>query len=209
MAKATVEHSQSIAPSIPAGLVNLAARYPQYDAGFDGRDTKKNYGKKGAVIHGYLLGILSMPQTIQDPETGEFKAWDALCFELIEPCPIKVQDPENPDRQIEGTAAVGDRIIMSMTSAVDSLRERGLQTLLDNLDDKQIITECYIVPQVSKTKAGRALWIFPVFAVGNPVKRESRHVVSLPAARRVPQLAAAPAAMPNHRPFVEAPNGQG
>ncbi len=202
MAKDKVEHSQSIPPAIPAGLVNLAARYPQYDAGFDGRDTKKNYGRKGAPIHGYLLGILSMPATIQDPETGEFKVWDALCFELVSPCPIKVQDPENPDRTLEGTAAVGDRVILSMTSAIESLRERGLQTLLDNLESKMEIAECYIVPQVSKTKAGRALWIFPVFAVGNPVKREARHVVSLPQARRAPQLGTG-AAMPSHRPFVE------
>jgi hypothetical protein len=188
---------------MPAGLVNLAARFAQYDPGIDARDIKKNFGKWGAVVHGYVLGILNMPATIPDEQTGEFKEWHALCIQLIKPCPTKVQDPENPDRMVERMAGVGEKIIMSMTSALDSLKERGLQRILDDIEEKGVVTECYIKPQASKTKAGRALWVFPTFGAGNPIPRTPDQVVSLPAVKK-PALPAA--AAPSHTPFRENAN---
>jgi hypothetical protein len=170
---------------IPAGLVNLSERYPQYEPGIDARDIKKNYGKDANVLHGYLLAELTMPATIADDETGEFKPWIALCFELIEPCEGRFQDENNPDRVETRMVPKGGKMIVTKTTAMQTLFERGLSRALQDPDQ---VYECYIVPQASKTKNGRALWIFPECYVGNPIKRETRHMVALPSLPEPKQL---------------------
>jgi hypothetical protein len=173
---------------VPAGLVNLSERYPQYEPGVDARDIKKNYGKDGNVLHGYLLAELTMPATIADDETGELKPWIALCFELIEPCEGRFQDDDNPDRVVTKTVPAGGKMIVTKSTAMQTLFERGLSRALADPDK---VYECYIVPQVSKTKQGRALWIFPECYVGNPIKREARHMVALPSLPQPKELPAA------------------
>lgn len=172
--------------TIPKGLINLSERFPQYEPGVDARDIKKNLHRKGNVLHGYLLAELVMPATIADQETGELKEWRALCFELIDPCPGRFQDPENPDRVEERVVPAGGKMLLTKTTAMASLFERGLELALRDPDQ---VYEVYLEPQVGKTKGGQSLWLFPVCGVGNPIKRESKHMVTLPAAR-------APAALP-------------
>jgi hypothetical protein len=143
------------ARKMPHGLINMSARYAQYDPGIDTRDIKRNLGKKGAILHGYLLGRLEMPSTIEDDETGEVKPWSTLCIELLEECPAKYPDPEDPQRIETRTAAIGERIVLTITSAVQSLYARGLENALA---DTENVYEVWIQPQAGKTQGNRSLW---------------------------------------------------
>jgi hypothetical protein len=189
---------------LPAGWANLNQRYPQLNHGVDARDIKRNLGKWGHPIQGYILGEMSMPATIPDPDTGELKPWNALCIELTRPHPVTEPDPESPDRVVDRMAKVGERVIMSITSAVDSLRDRGLQRILDDLEDRQVVHEVIMQPQAGKTRdGGRALWLYPTFSVSPlpPIKREAHHVVVLSTRKADKPAVAAAKPAPSLTPF--------
>jgi hypothetical protein len=185
----------------PGGGINLSARYPQYEAGVDARDIKKAIGKWGNVVHGFLLGKLHMPATIAD-ENGEFKPWTALCFELLEECPAKFPDPENAERVVVKNAPVGSRIIMTLTTTLESLYDRGLK---DALEDVENVYEIWLQPQAGKTKNNQSLWLYPEFHIMKklPRKQEQRLVLT---AGRAP-AGALPAGGVNSGPQARAPQG--
>lgn len=180
---------------LPAGLANLSARFPQYDPGVDARN-RSNIGKKGNIIHGYLLGRVALPATITDKETGEMKDWNALVIELIKPCPAKTLDSNGTASSI--TANAGDRIVVSETAAIVSLYGRGLDNAF--LDRKNVY-EVYIEPLVSETRGKQSLWTFPIFAVGNPIPRTSKHLVALPAPVEAKQITKGEGVQEDEIPF--------
>ncbi len=180
----------------PPGLINLSQRYPQYEPGIDTRDVKKNFGKFGNIIHGTLLGQLSMPETIEDEATGAKRPWNVLVIELKQECAAKYQNPENPDMVDVKTAKVGERIILTKTAVIESMNLRGLD---DALNDHEHVYEIYIKPQAGATRdRSRSLWQYPEFLIGNKVRRKPDQMVSLAA----PKAAAAALPAGNSRvPF--------
>ena len=183
------------APKIirPTGMINLMAKYPQYNGG-DARVAK--VGTKGAPVHGYLLGVVDLPKTIKDEATGELKDWTALVIELIQPAPA--DDPEGEEGDEPKYYVKGDKIVVTVSKVLERPEIRAIA------DFGNAVYEVYFEPVVSKTRGGRSLWTYPIFEVGKPIKREARHQVSSawmalakqfdPAPETAPQLGAGSAA---------------
>lgn len=168
---ATTQKQGTAKREAPKGFVNLSARYPKYDPGVDGRK-KENVGAFGAVVHGYALGTLNMPETIPDPVTGELKPWDVLVVELLEPCPAYLEEDGVQMRP------AGSCIIMTITTALESAI--GRNRLAPVLESSEKVARIFIQPQVSKTKAGLSLWTYPTFAVDPRLEnRKPSQIVSL------------------------------
>jgi hypothetical protein len=148
--------------SMPAHLINLSEKYPRYNPGIDVRD-RRNHGKKGVPLHGYLLGQLDMPATIVDPDTGEYKPWTALCIELISDCPGDFADDADPNKIETKMCHKGDRVIITKSTVIESADDRGLKAALEDVDH---VYEIYIEPVAWHTKDGsKSLWKFPVLGI--------------------------------------------
>lgn len=150
----------------PTGLMNLMAKFPQYNGG-DARVAK--VGTKGAAVHGYLLGIVDLPKTIKDEVTGEMKDWTALVIELIQPAPA--DDPDGEEGDEPKLYVKGDKIVVTVSKVLERPEIRMVA------QHPGAVFEVYFEPVVGKTRGGRSLWQYPVFDVGRPVKREARHQV--------------------------------
>lgn len=199
----------SAAPPVikrPEGLINLMAKYPQYDPGADARTD--DVGTKGYPVHGRMLGIIDLPKTLKDPKTGEMKDWTGLVIELIQPA--LAVDPETDESRYYGP---GERIMVTVSKVLERPEIRRAA------DHPYAVYECYFQPEVAKTKDKQSLWIFPIFDVGRPIKREAKHQVANVALALAEQFApatnmfnpAAPVAgaLPagNAAPHAHAPQG--
>lgn len=150
----------------PTGLVNLMAKYPQYNGG-DARVAK--VGTKGAPVHGYMLGFIDLPKTIKDPATGELKDWTGIVIELLQPAPA--DDPNGEEDADPIYYPKGTRIIMTVSKVLEKPEIRAAA------EHPRAVLEVYIEPVVSKTKEGRSLWTYPVFDIGRPIPRLPTHQV--------------------------------
>jgi len=151
----------------PTGLINLMAKYPQYNGG-DARTAK--VGTKGPPVHGHLLGVVDLPKTIKDEKTGELKDWTALVIELLQAAPG--DDPEAEDDAPPKWYGKGDRIVVTISKVLERPEIRAAA------DHPHAVFEVYFEPVVSKTREGRSLWTYPVFDVGRPIKRLDSHQVA-------------------------------
>ncbi len=158
----------------PAGLVNLNEKFPKYDPGIDARD-KSNVGEKGNTIHGYLLGHVDLPKTIMDRETGEKKDWTAFVIQLISPCPVVYADSEGKTKK--RVAGKGEKIILTETKALERFRP---------INGSPQVAEVWIEPMVDTTSDGQSLWLYPVFAAGNPIPRTADMHVGSPMLQGAP-----------------------
>lgn len=157
-----------VAPKVvrPEGLINLMAKYPQYNGG-DARIAK--VGTKGPPVHGYMLGFIDLPKTIKDPQTGELKDWTGIVIELLQPAPA--DDPNADDDAPPVWMKKGDRIIVTVSKVLERPEIRAAA------DHPRAVFECYFEPVVSKTREGRSLWTYPVFDIGKPIPRQPTHQV--------------------------------
>lgn len=143
------ETSYSFKP--PTGGINLMARYAQYEPGVDARE-RRNVGKRGAPIHGKILGVVVLPGK------DKTKPWQALAVKLVQPCPVK--DMGTGDEKTVRIAQPGETIVVTLTAAIGSIMARGFDELVT---DPAFVPEVFIEPEVSKTEAGQSLWVFPTF----------------------------------------------
>ncbi len=122
---------------MPAGMTNLAMKYPVYDGG-DARVLKK--GTKTAPIHGLLLGIIELP-SVQVKEDGTPNKWTGAVIELLQPCPATTAGEEEPT-----VRPAGERIILTVSAALERFESVAR--------DPKFVYEVFIEPEVSTNRAG-------------------------------------------------------
>jgi hypothetical protein len=164
-AAGSTSKDQVFDPSKGEGLVNLAARFPQYDGG-DARTAK--VGTFGPAIHGHLLGPIDLPSLIKDPKTGEQKPWRGIVIQLLQPTPIKEKHGEE---EVKRMGKPGEKIILTESKVLEAYSRIA--------DHPTKVFETFITPQVSKTQAGQSLWVYPEFKVGRPISRTENHLVGM------------------------------
>ncbi len=146
------------------GLINVAARLPQYDGG-DGRMVKK--GHEGPPINGYLLGTIDLPSKQKD-EDGNSKPWVAVVIELLQPCPVKEKIGDETKSRV---ALKGERILLTENKAFERFSRAA--------DNPHQVVEAYIVPRMSENAKGQPLWIFPTVGLGRPRPRVAKDAVGM------------------------------
>lgn len=146
----------------PQVKVNLAAQYPLYDGG-DARTGK--IGTKGLPIHGILLGMLDLPSVLPNAD-GEVREWRAFVFELLQPAPAC---PPGKDAETK-MYQKGDKIALTVT--------KTLERYVDMASHPQKVFEVLVEPEISQTKAGQSLWIYPMIGIVAEHKRLPIHSIS-------------------------------
>jgi hypothetical protein len=151
----------------PQGLINLMAKYPQYNGG-DARVLK--VGTRMPAVHAKILGFIDLPKTLKDEKTGEMKDWTGMVLDLLQPAPA--DDPEAEEDAPPRWYVKGDRIMMTVSKVLERPEIRAAA------NHPNAVFEVYIEPEVSKTKDNKNLIVYPVFEVGKPIKREAHHQVA-------------------------------